>query len=155
MDTRFLDRHRKKISYLLKNVPTDPSGSLEVQSHWARYTCVVISGYIENSVQEILRAYTEERCPSQVLNYTSSQLKYFQSGYVENIIKLVSSFDKGWESDLTSFLTEERSAAVNSVVGNRHRIAHGLDVAVTVHQLSEWYPRVNEVIDHLVGICTP
>jgi hypothetical protein len=153
VDTRFLDRQRKKIAYLLKNVPADPSGSLEVQSHWARYTCVVISGYIENSVREILKAYTEERCPTQILNYTASQLKFFQSGTAENIIKLVSSFDKSWETDLTAFLDEERRAAVNSVIGNRHRIAHGLDVGVTVHQLAEWYPKVNEVIDCLVGIC--
>lgn len=154
MDTRFLDRHRKKIAYLLKSVPTDPTGALEVQSHWAKYTCVVMSGYIENSIQEILRSFTEERCPSQVLNYTSSQLRFFQSGTVENILKVVGSFDRTWELDLTAFITEERRAAINSIIGNRHRIAHGLDVSVTVHQLSEWYPRVNEVIDHLVGICT-
>jgi hypothetical protein len=153
VDTIFLDRHRKKIAYLLKTVPIDASGSLEVQSHWARYACVVISGYVESSVQEILRVYTEERCPRQVLNYTSSQLKFFQSASSENLIRLIGAFDRQWETDLTTFLTEERRAAINSVIGNRHRIAHGLDVGVTVHQLAEWYPKVNEVVDFIFGLC--
>lgn len=154
MDTRFLDRHRKKIGYLLKNVPTDDSGSLELQSHWARYTCIVIYGYIEDSIREILKAYSGERCPREVLNYISSQLAGFQSANVDNILRLAASFDKGWEFALARAIDEEKRAAINSVVGNRHRIAHGLDVSVTIHQLSEWYPKINEVIDSLIGLCT-
>lgn len=154
MDIRFIDRHRKRLSHLLKNVPVDPSGSLEVQAHWARYTCIVMSGYIEDCVKELLSAYTIERSPTRVFNYVSAQLKYFRTADTDNISALISKFDDAWLSSFTSFLTEERKAAVNSVVGNRHRIAHGLDVGVTMNQLSQWYPKVNEVIDHLKHLCT-
>lgn len=154
MDIRFLYRHRQKIDYLFKNVPTDSSGAFEIQAHWARYVCVAIYGYIENGVQELLRGYASERCPLEIMNYVSSQLYYFQNATVENITRLLASFDKGWESSLSSFMTDERRAAVNSIVGNRHRIAHGLDVSVTIHQLAQWYPKINEVIDHLLGLCT-
>lgn len=153
MDTRILDRHRKKIDYLLKNVPRDDSGSLEVQSHWARYTCIVIYGYIEDSVRETLKGYSEERCAREVMNFVSTQLAGFQSANTDNIVRLVASFDKSWDAALNAFIDDERRAAINSVVGNRHRIAHGLDVSVTIHQLSEWYPKVNEVIDNLVLLC--
>lgn len=153
MDTRFLDRHRKKINFLLKNVPKEETGSLEVQSHWARYTCIVIYGYIEDSIREILKSYSGERCPRELLNFISNQLAGFQSANVENILRLAASFDKSWESALIHNIDDERRAAVNSIVGNRHRIAHGLDVSVTIHQLAEWYPKVNEVIDSLVTLC--
>ena len=153
MDLTFLDRHRKKIDRLLKNVPDDPSGSLELRAHWAKYTCVVMYGYIESAVQELLRTYTDERCPNEVTAFVSAQLKYFNSATAENIGRLIAAFDKGWESSLSSFLDDERKAAINSVVGNRHRIAHGLDVSVTIHQLSNWYPKVNEVIDHITALC--
>lgn len=154
MDTRFIDRHRKRLTHLLKNVPSDDSGSFEVQSHWARYTCIVMSGYIEDSVKELLRAYTIERTSIAVFNFVSRQLKGFQSADTDNISSLFAKFDKDWLESLTLFLTEERRAAVNSVVGNRHRIAHGLDVDVTMSQLNQWYPKVNEVIDHLRGLCS-
>jgi hypothetical protein len=101
-----------------------------------------------------MRGYISERCPPDIANYASSQLNYFQTANAENITKLLASFNKNWEAGLTAFLTDERRAAVNSVVGNRHRIAHGLDVSVTIHQLSQWYPKVNEVIDHVLGILT-
>lgn len=153
MNTVFIDRHRKKLALLFKNVPADPSGSLEVQAHWARYTCIVMSGYIEDSVKELFRAYTIERVPTTVFNYVSAQLKSFQTADTDKISELVSRFDKAWSESFTTFLTEERRAAVNSVVGNRHRIAHGLDVQVTMSQLSQWYPKVNEVIDYLKELC--
>jgi hypothetical protein len=154
VDTRFLLKHRQKIEYLFKNVPSDSTGALEIQAHWAKYTCVAIYGYIENAVQELLRGYAGERCPPDVNNYVSSQLNYFQSANTENIARLLASFNKAWEQSLNSFLTDEQKAAVNSVVGNRNRIAHGLDVSVTLHQLAQWYPKVNEVIDQLLHICT-
>jgi hypothetical protein len=153
VDTRFIDRHRKRLSYLLKNVPVDPSGSLEVQAHWARYTCIVMSGYIEDCVKELLSAYTNERSAGSVFNYVSAQLKFFRTADVDNISELVAKFDKNWSLSFASFLTPERKDAVNSVVGNRHRIAHGLDVSVTISQLSQWYPKINDVIDHLTELC--
>jgi len=113
-----------------------------------------MSGYIEDSVKELFSAYTIERTPTRIFNYVSAQLKYFQTADTEKIGALVSKFDDAWLSSLNNFLTDERKAAVNSVVGNRHRIAHGLDVAVTMSQLSQWYPKVNEVIDHLAHLCT-
>jgi hypothetical protein len=153
VDTRFIDRHRKKLTYLLKNVPVDPTGSLEIQAHWARYTCIVMSGYIEDAVKGLFSAYTAERAPTKVFNYVSSQLKYFQTADTDSLGALVSKFDKAWMDSFNTFLTDERKSAVNSVVGNRHRIAHGLDVSVTMSQLGEWYPKVNEVIDHIAFLC--
>ena len=153
IDTRFIDRHRKKLAHLLKNIPADPTGSLEFQAHWARYTCVVMSAYIEDSVKELLREYTQTRAPKTVFNYVSWQLSFLQSAHTDKISDLVSRFDESWLTSFQSFLTEERKAAVNSVVGNRHRIAHGQDVTVTISQLKQWYPRINEVIDHLIGLC--
>lgn len=153
MDTQFIDRHRKKLSHILNNIPVDPSGSLEVQSHWARYTCIVMSGYIEDSIKELLRAYTLDKSHVRVFNFVSAQLNYFQSADTDNITMLINRFDNEWLSNFSSFLTEERKAAINSVVGNRHRIAHGLDVGITMNQLREWYPSVNEVIDHLTQLC--
>ena len=110
-------------------------------------------GYIEDSIREILKSYADDRCPRELMNYISSQLGGFQSANVDNILRLLASFDKGWESAMNEFIDEERRAAINSVVGNRHRIAHGLDVSVTVHQLSQWYPKISEVIDTLTVIC--
>jgi hypothetical protein len=113
-------------------------------------------GYIENSVQELLRRYTDERSPAQVSNYVSSQLKFFQSAKAENITALIAAFDKQWEASLKTFIDsdDERRAAINSVVGNRHRIAHGLDVSVTINQLAEWYPKIKDVITHLKELCS-
>jgi hypothetical protein len=110
-------------------------------------------GYIEDCVRELLRGYAGERAQKTISNYVSAQLKFFHSASTDNIGDLFSRFDKHWLDSFSTFLTEERKAAVNSIVSNRHRIAHGQDVDVTINQLNQWYPKVNEVIDHLRGLC--
>jgi hypothetical protein len=152
VDGRFLDSKRKRIAYLLDNVPVDPSGSLEMQSHWARYTCVIISGYIEETVKELCRSYAEDRCTPETLNYITAQLRFFQSANTEEISDLLMRFSKTWQSQFEAYVTDERKQAINSVIGNRHRVAHGLDCSVTVRQLKEWYPRINDVIDFICAL---
>ena len=152
MDTRFLEAKRKRIAYLFENVPVNPSGSLEVQSHWAKYTCVVISGYIEDSVKELLRLYVSERCQPELANYIQGQLRHFQTAYSRDISELLMAFSKSWETSFIAFLSDERKAAINSVVGNRHRVAHGVDCSVTISQLRQWYPKINEVIDFISAL---
>lgn len=36
------------------------SGDLELQSHWARYLCVRVSGFIETSIRSILSEYARK-----------------------------------------------------------------------------------------------
>ncbi len=146
MDLRFIDSKIKRIEQLLKTVPVDDSAGLEIQSHWAKYICVVISGALEESIKNLFRPYVERRASSPISNFASNQLGFFQTATTDEIGKLLGKFDKRWEKDFSDFLTEEIKTGVNSIVGNRHRVAHGLDSAVTISQLKEWFPKVDELL---------
>jgi hypothetical protein len=150
MDLRFLHKGKQRITYLLENVPVDPSGSLELQSHWARYTCVVMSGFLEDSIKIVLSRYAEERSPRTVADYVSAQLYFFQNANTDEIGRLLKKFSAEWNKEFQAFLSEERKAAVNSIVGNRHRVAHGQDCVVTIGQLKAWYPMASDVVDLIV-----
>lgn len=146
MDISIIDAKRKRIERILKSVPVDDSVGLEIQSHWAKYACVVISGALEETIKTLLREYAIEHANPAISNYTSAQLTYFQTANTDEISKLLAKFDKRWEKAFNEFLTEEIKTAVNSVVGNRHRVAHGLDSSVTISQLKQWFPKVDELL---------
>ncbi len=146
-----IDSKKKRIEQLLKSVPVDESAGLEIQSHWAKYTCVVISGTLEETIKIILREYTEKRANPAISNYASNQLSFFKTANTDEIGKLLAKFDKQWEKAFNQFLTEEIKTAVNSVVGNRHRIAHGQDSAVTISQLRQWFPKINELLSWIAS----
>jgi len=50
---------------------------------------------------------------------------------------------------MESFVAGERKDAVDSVVANRHQIAHGQDVGLTLIRIMGYYAHVSETIDFL------
>lgn len=154
MDLRIIDRQRKRIDYLFKFAPSSADDeTLEVRSHWAKYICVIVSGYLESSVREIFSEYSKDKSAPAVSRYVSTQLGRFQSADAERIMALAAAFSLQWEKSLKEFVDEERKTAINSIVGNRHAIAHGDDSSITINNLVAWYKKANEVIDHLVALC--
>jgi hypothetical protein len=155
MDKRPLDRRRKRIEYLLNTAPSSMNDeTLEARSHWAKYICVVVSGHIESSVREILAGYAIERSSPAIARYVAKQLHWFQNAQVEKITSLAGSFSPEWQSSLSDFIDEERKSAINSIIGNRHAIAHGEDSSITISDLQTWYKKADDVIEHLVSLCT-
>jgi hypothetical protein len=151
---RSLDRRRKRIEYLFKSAPSSiDDNALEMRSHWAKYICVLISGHIELSVREIFTEYALQRSSPEISRYVAKQLNRFQNAKVEEITSLVGSFSPDWQRSLNDFIDDEYKAAVNSIIGNRHAIAHGEDSDITISNLQAWYRKANEVIDYLVRLC--
>ncbi len=146
MDLSVLDSKRKRILSLLNKVPIDDSVGLELQSHWARYAVVIISGSLEDSIRTLLRQYAQDHASPRIADHASSQLERFQSAKTEEIASLLSRFDKQWEKQFNEYLTEEIKAAVNSVVGQRHLVAHGRDSTVTISQLKAWFPKIDDML---------
>jgi len=40
------------LQYLIKRTNEVAKGDIELQSHWAKYICVLCSGLLENAIQE-------------------------------------------------------------------------------------------------------
>ena len=104
------------------------SGDLEIQSHWARYLCVVVSGFLESSVRQLYASYGRRRASPQIARFVDSQLKFFQNPKTEKILELARSFDSTWETELRTAAGGEPKDAIDSIVANRNNIAHGESV---------------------------
>ena len=71
----------------------------------------------------------------------------------QQLLDLVGSFDKGWMTDLGAYMAGKRRDALDSVVANRNRIAHGDSSNISFHQVSEYYESVREILQRLDEIC--
>src|SRR3990172_2859721 len=69
---------------------------IELQSHWARYLCVLVAGFIETSVRSSLSGYVRKNGSPSVVSYVESQLRYFQNPKMERIVDLARSFNPDW-----------------------------------------------------------
>ncbi len=126
-----------------------------MQSHWARYICILTSGYVENSVRVIYGQYLRKNSYSQpVIRYSTKQLEGVQNPRPEKLVKIAASFDPAWGRDLETHLAQNfRGEAVNAIMSNRHLIAHGRSSNITVGQVSLYLGKVVEVAEFMEAQC--
>lgn len=125
----------------------------ELQSHWSRYLCVLVSGFLENSVEMCLAEYSKQRSDVTVSNFVQAKLRDFQSPRMGTIIELFACFNPQWRAEIEQATQGQLSDSVNSIVGNRHKIAHGESVSLSMSSLAAYYKDAAAVIALLERTC--
>lgn len=118
----------------------------EVRSHLARYLCILTSGYIESSIKIILRDFFNTNSSPKVANHCNTSIKNISNLKTEKISQLLNSFSSDWKDEFDGCISDKERDAVDSVVANRHLIAHGNNVGVSYIQIREWYKTIKIVI---------
>ena len=142
----------QRLDSLFKRVNT-MSYDAEMQSHWARYLCVLVSGYIEISVQSILGSYSQNKADQRVFRHVERNLRRIQNLNMERIMQVVSTFDENWGYDLDGYVTGRIKDSVDSIVANRNSIAHGTNVVITYVRMKNYYDDVKILVDFLTRQC--
>jgi hypothetical protein len=127
----------------------------ELLSDFARYLCVLVSGFLEQALIELLLEYVRLRSPEQIQRYVEQRLRRFTTANAKNITELLGSFDLDWQKNLERYLVDERKDAVDSVVDLRQTLSHGRFAGVTMASVQRYYDRVKEVVDHIADLCIP
>ena len=126
-----------------------------MQSDLARHLCVVVSGFVERSVADLLAAFAG-RVGSPVLqSYVENSLRRLTNVNKEKLLQLLGSFDPDWRTEYDAFIVDEREAALNSVVALRNRIAHGEVSTLSLGRMREYWGGIQKIIDHLEAKLDP
>jgi hypothetical protein len=123
-----------------------PAADLEVRSDFARYLCILVSGFVENAVAALTMSYCRDRSQPAVANYAGTQLRRLQNLNSERLLQVVGAFEQQWREDLHTFLEGPRKDALDSILGLRNQIAHGASVGLTYVRIKEYYTRVKEIV---------
>jgi hypothetical protein len=156
MKTIELVRQEASLRHLIKRVGHDSTTrALDMQSHWARYLCVLTSGFVENVARTLYGEYTLKNSYSPaVVRYAKKQLDGIQNPKAEKLVALAAAFDPMWGRDLSAFLDQEyRSDSINAIMSNRHLIAHGRSSNITVGQVNLYFSKVVQVADYIENQC--
>lgn len=127
----------------------------EIKSHYSRYLCVLTSGYLEESIKIIIRIYISSRTHPTISNYVNSSTSKLTNLKTEKIGKFLNSFNSEWKEKFETMLTDEEKDSVNSVVSNRHLIAHGQNVGVSFVSVNEWYKNIKKAVEKVSTIVNP
>jgi hypothetical protein len=127
----------------------------EIQSDFARYLCVLVSGYLEKAVTELVLEHARRSGGPTLQRFVELRTRHFANANAQRLKDLLGSFHSDWRDRLDGILTDGLDDAVNSVVDLRNAIAHGGSPGVTYHRIDEYYKRVQKVIDEIMDLCAP
>lgn len=150
-------RHQNKIDYLFSKPATITD--LEVLANWSKYLCVLSSGYIEESLRQILFSHCSVNASNSVNRYSVANIKRITNCKNSKIIDILRGFDDDWarqyeqEISRRSRIPNEIKDAIDSVIINRHRIAHGQDIGIGINTIQNYFNNVKiaiQVVDDIV-----
>jgi hypothetical protein len=122
----------------------------ELQAHWAKYLCVLCSGYLETSVRTILKNHVRATAAPHVADFVDGKLDEFQNPKMQKILELCGTFKGQWRESLGMQVEGRLKDAVDSIVANKNNIAHGRDVGLTYVAVREYFQCAKKVIALLV-----
>jgi hypothetical protein len=114
----------------------------------AKYLCVLVSGFFEKAVQELAIDWCRRQSTPTVSRYASTQLQRLQNVQSQRLRELLGAFDDRWRDEIEGSFEEELTA-LSSVYGNRHQIAHGENVDITMVRVRAYYTSVQSLVAHL------
>lgn len=147
-------RLRQWLDAAFKRAGDIDTTALETRSDFARYLCVLLSGFLERSTQELAHQCCRVQASPAVASYAGAQLRLFRNPNKEALLQLVRAFNAEWFEDLSRNYADELDA-VNSVVANRHVIAHGGTLGLSLHDVTQYYRQVNRLIGRLMDLFDP
>ena len=129
---------------------------IEMRSQWAKYLCVLVSGLLEASIRLIYLNYAVSKSQANIVSFVESNLSKFQNAKAHKIKELIGSFNKEWENEFERVVikeSDELKESINSIVANRHLIAHGEDVTITFVSVRKHYKNIIRVLELIEQQC--
>lgn len=145
-------RYKQKLDNLFRQVSSLPVDD-KLQSEWAKYLCVLASGFLEVSICAIYNRFARQSSSPYVANFVQYELNNFQNPKMGKIIGLTKAFNPQWANELETATEGEIKEAVDSIVANKNNIAHGRDVGITYTRIKNYYKNAVKVVDLIEKMC--
>lgn len=149
-----LQRQLQRIQSLIIRTDDACKGQFDLQAHWGRYICVMISGFLENAIGLVYSDFVYKTSQRPTATYASSTLLRIQNPNSDRFIKTASAFRSDWGDALREYLNEGgRKEAIDGIMNNRNGIVHGKDTGITLATVKDYLRRALEVIEFIEHQC--
>jgi len=154
MHSRTLFSQHQRLTWLLDQAKHFHSEQFELQAHWARYLCVLAAGFIENALADVYSRYARSSANPSISNFVEATLGKIQNPKSSRFLETARAFNKDWEETLRDFLDMDgRREAIDSIMANRHLIAHGKDSGISLVRVSDYLVKSVQVIEFIENQC--
>jgi hypothetical protein len=158
MKRSYIVANKQKLDTLFDHIKVLRSlQNFEIESQWATYLCIRVSGLLETSLRSLYLGYCDDKAHPYITKYVSYSLEGNRSQNMnpEKILLLVGAFNQKWRDELEMYMSENgRKEAIESVINVRNSAAHGGTQAVTYNNVKDYYTKIWEVIQFIEAQCS-
>lgn len=143
-----LHRERDRIKRVLdlgKSIPLDDNERI---GHWGRYACIACTGYIEVALRLVIQTHVHNKATPEIHAYVVRNLESVQNPKAERFVGVLRCFSDRWANELESFFTSNQQVkdAIDSLMANRHLIAHGRPCSISLGRVNEYLEQAEKAI---------
>ncbi|MDO6773725.1 HEPN domain-containing protein [Shewanella sp. 3_MG-2023] len=155
MDNTELKRQYAKLTKLIDDTEKSTLGNLELQGHWGKYLCVLTSGFLENAISAVYIDFVSKASSPHVSRYTLKHLEGIANPKAQRFVNVANQFKKEWGTELEEYFKNnpDKKEAIDSIMTNRHLVAHGKATSISVHRVREYLDKSIEVIRYIEKQC--
>ena len=155
MKNRELKRQLQRIEDLINSTSDSTDDNLELQGHWGRYLCVLAAGFLENAISEIYIEFVNKSSSPHVASFTRRKLQKIQNPKAGKFVETAYAFSNEWGKELENLFENDSSLkdAIDSIMSNRHNIAHGKQTSISVIRVKEYLLKSIQVIEFIELQC--
>lgn len=141
------DKYKSRINSLFKTY--EEENNIESQAHNAKYLAVLVSGYLEQAIKELMLHYSSQGTRSQIARYIEKTWPISRNMNADNIKDILHQFNSEWSEEFLTWLEnkENRKNDINSIVRWRNSIAHGQESNTTGVTLVSVRNAFNTIVD--------
>lgn len=123
----------------------------EVKSYLANLICIRVSGLIENYIKTKISDYSEKKVPKQISRYLSLKLADITNLKESKLRDVLGQFSQNWQFDFEELIknNQQLKSSLDSLITNRHNIAHGHRASLTLQMVEQYYEDVKTIIKKL------
>ncbi len=151
MKNREFKKQYQRIDNLIKSTFDSTDDNFELQGHWGRYLCILAAGFLENAINEIYNEYILNSSSPHVASFAIRHLKKIQNPKASKFVETAYAFNKTWGEELEKLYEDnsELKDAIDSIMSNRHQIAHGKQTSISVGRVDEYLKKCIKTIEFI------
>lgn len=146
-----LHREKDKVLRVLELAKELQIGHDELHGHWGRYACLLSAGYFEVALRLVIQKRVQQKSAPEIQRFVLQSLDAIQNPKAERFSKVVRSFDPKWGDSLDQYFIDnvDVKEAIDSLMANRHQIAHGKSCSISVGRVAGYFKSANRAIEYL------
>lgn len=155
MENIELKKQYSHLTRLIKETNTSTGGNLELQGHWGRYLCVLVSGFLENAIRSVYTDFVSQVDDPHIIQYIQKSLKRIHNPKAGRFIEIANQFKEDWGKELEQHFKDhpENKEAIDSIMNTRNLVAHGQDSDISVNRVRGYLENSVKVIEFIENQC--